>query len=74
MLFARFCRLTMDAPGPIWSTGNKRVPKGDYFVLALDPKNGVHIAWGEGPNYSGPGNVLYVLPDQHARCADGNYI
>src|SRR5438309_1365692 len=35
-------------------------PYGDYFVLALDPKNVVHIAWGEGPNYSGPGNVLYT--------------
>jgi len=35
-------------------------PYGDYFVLALDPNRVVHVAWGEGPNYSGPGNVLYA--------------
>ncbi len=24
-----------------------------------DPKGHVHIAWGEGPNWVGPGNTLY---------------
>lgn len=33
---------------------------GDYFVLNLDPKGTVHIAWGEGPSFNGPGNVLYA--------------
>ncbi len=35
-------------------------PYGDYFVLDLDPKGQVHIAWGEGPSYAGPGNVMYA--------------
>jgi len=35
-------------------------PYGDYITVALDPKGHVHIAWGEGPNYGGPGNVLYA--------------
>ncbi len=35
-------------------------PYGDYFILNLDPKGTVHLAWGEGPSYSGPGNVLYA--------------
>ncbi len=34
-------------------------PYGDYFILNLDPKGHVHIAWGEGPNWVGPGNTLY---------------
>lgn len=34
-------------------------PYGDYYILDLDPKGVVHIAWGEGPNWVGPGNVLY---------------
>jgi len=34
-------------------------PYGDYFILDLDPKGHVHIAWGEGPNWVGPGNTLY---------------
>jgi len=35
-------------------------PYGDYITVALDPKGHVHIVWGEGPNYGGPGNVLYA--------------
>ncbi len=34
-------------------------PYGDYFILNLDPVGAVHIAWGEGPNWVGPGNVFY---------------
>jgi len=34
-------------------------PYGDYITLALDPTGNVQIAWGEGPDYSGPGNTLY---------------
>jgi len=35
-------------------------PYGDYITLVLDPKGRVHIAWGEGPSWVGPGNVLYA--------------
>jgi hypothetical protein len=35
-------------------------PYGDYITLVLDPKGRVHMAWGEGPSWSGPGNVLYA--------------
>lgn len=33
---------------------------GDYYGIARDPKGGIHIAWGEGPDYIGPGNVFYA--------------
>ena len=35
-------------------------PYGDYYILDLDPRGVVHMAWGEGPDYIGPGNVLYA--------------
>ncbi len=35
-------------------------PYGDYFILNLDPGGTVQMAWGEGPNYNGPGNVFYA--------------
>ncbi|HYT00774.1 MAG TPA: sialidase family protein [Thermoplasmata archaeon] len=35
-------------------------PYGDYITLALDPKGTAHLAWGEGPDYTGPGNTLYA--------------
>jgi hypothetical protein len=34
-------------------------PYGDYITLALDPTGHVQLAWGEGPNWVGPGNTLY---------------
>ncbi|HYU06520.1 MAG TPA: hypothetical protein VEM77_05020 [Thermoplasmata archaeon] len=34
-------------------------PYGDYITLALDPNGSVQLAWGEGPDYNGPGNTLY---------------
>src|SRR6266699_3252948 len=34
-------------------------PYGDYVTLALDPNGNVQLAWGEGPDYNGPGNTLY---------------
>ncbi len=34
-------------------------PYGDYITIDLDLKGKVHLAWGEGPDYSGPGNTLY---------------
>ena len=33
---------------------------GDYYGLARDTRGGVHVAWGEGPDYIGPGNVFYT--------------
>lgn len=33
-------------------------PYGDYTTLNLDPGGHVYLAWGEGPNYLGPGNVF----------------
>jgi hypothetical protein len=40
-------------------------PYGDYFILNANPNDVVHLAWGEGPNWTGPGNVFYArLPIQ----------
>ena len=33
-------------------------PYGDYTTLNLDPTGRVFLAWGEGINYAGPGNVF----------------
>ena len=33
---------------------------GDYYGIALDAKGKVHLAWGEAPDYVGPGNVWYA--------------
>ncbi len=33
-------------------------PYGDYTALNLDPSGHVYLAWGEGPNYLGPGNTF----------------
>src|SRR5207245_7233013 len=35
-------------------------PYGDYITLTLDPTGHVQSAWGEGPNWVGPGNTLYA--------------
>lgn len=32
---------------------------GDYYGIAMGPRGDVHLAWGEGPDYLGPGNVFY---------------
>jgi hypothetical protein len=34
-------------------------PYGDYDAIAWDGAH-VHLAWGEGPSYAGPGNVWYA--------------
>ncbi len=33
-------------------------PYGDYTTINLDPSGRVYLAWGEGPNYLGPGNTF----------------
>ncbi len=35
-------------------------PYGDYFILYADAHDQLNLAWGEGPNWTGPGNVLYT--------------
>ena len=35
-------------------------PYGDYFELDIDGRGATHALWGEGPSYSGPGNVWYA--------------
>jgi hypothetical protein len=35
-------------------------PYGDYFELDIDGRGTTHALWGEGPSYSGPGNVWYA--------------
>jgi photosystem II stability/assembly factor-like uncharacterized protein len=32
---------------------------GDYYGITRDARGRIHIAWGEGPDYIGPGNVFY---------------
>ncbi len=32
-------------------------PYGDYLEIYIDGSGRTHVAWGEGPSYSGPGNV-----------------
>jgi hypothetical protein len=33
---------------------------GDYYGIAVAAGGKVHVAWGEGPDYPGPGNVFYA--------------
>ncbi len=33
------------------------LPYGDYFQMAVDEDNHTQMAFGEGPNYQGPGNI-----------------
>ncbi len=42
------------------TSGGFSFPYGDYFILDLDSGGHVELAWGEGPNYGGPGNVFYA--------------
>ena len=54
-------QVSQHATGFIYDQANGfGFPYGDYFVLNLDPKGTVHLAWGEGPSYVGPGNVWYA--------------
>lgn len=54
-------QVSQDTPGYPWITSaGFAFPYGDYFVLNLDPSGTVHMAWGEGPDYLGPGNCFYA--------------
>ena len=37
-----------------------RYPFGDYFTMTIDGQNHTQAAWGEGYNYSTPGDVWYT--------------
>ncbi len=34
-------------------------PYGDYFEMDVDDRGGTQVVWGEGPNWTGPGNIWY---------------
>jgi hypothetical protein len=35
-------------------------PFGDYYEMELDYQGMIHVVWGEGLNYSGPGSIWYT--------------
>jgi BNR repeat-like domain len=35
-------------------------PYGDYFSMDVDDHGGTQVVWGEGPNWTGPGNLWYA--------------
>ncbi len=35
-------------------------PYGDYFEMDVDDRGATHAVWGEGPNWTGPGNIWYT--------------
>lgn len=37
-----------------------RFPFGDYFGMAIDPRNDTHVVWGEGLNYQSPGSIWHA--------------
>ena len=39
------------------SAAGFNLPYGDYFSMAVDDNNNTQAAFGEGPNYQGPGNI-----------------
>ena len=52
-------QVSQDYPGYAWiGPQGFAFPYGDYFILNLDPSGHAYLAWGEGPDYHGPGNVF----------------
>jgi Neuraminidase (sialidase) len=35
-------------------------PYGDYFGMDVDDRGASQVVWGEGPNWTGPGNIWYT--------------
>jgi hypothetical protein len=35
-------------------------PYGDYFSMDVDDHGATQVVWGEGPNWTGPGNIWYT--------------
>ncbi len=55
--FGRTIRISGYVPGyPYLTQAGYNLPYGDYFQMTVDQENQTQIAWGEGPNYAGPGN------------------
>lgn len=55
--FGRTIRISGFVPGYSYLTANGyNLPYGDYFQMTVDQNNQTQMAWGEGPNYAGPGN------------------
>jgi hypothetical protein len=55
--FGRTIRISGFVQGyPYLTQAGYNLPYGDYFQMTVDQENQTQIAWGEGPNYAGPGN------------------
>jgi len=55
--FGRTIRISGYVPGYSYlKQAGYNLPYGDYFQMTVDQENQTQIAWGEGPNYAGPGN------------------
>jgi len=55
--FGRTIRISGFVPGyPYLTQAGYNLPYGDYFQMTVDQNNQTQMAWGEGPNYAGPGN------------------
>jgi hypothetical protein len=55
--FSQTIRISGFVPGyPYLTSAGYNLPYGDYFQMTVDQQNQTQIAWGEGPNYAGPGN------------------
>ena len=51
-------RISSFVPGYSYlSAGGFNLPYGDYFSMVVDKDNNTQAAFGEGPNYQGPGNI-----------------
>lgn len=51
-------RISSYVPGYSYLTKKGfNLPYGDYFQMTVDGENHTHIAFGEGPDYQGPGNI-----------------
>ena len=51
-------RISSFVPGYSYlSAAGFNLPYGDYFSMAVDDNNNTQMAFGEGPNYQGPGNI-----------------
>lgn len=56
--FSPIIRISSYVPGYSYLTNKGfNLPYGDYYQMTVDGENHTHIAFGEGPNYQGPGNI-----------------
>jgi hypothetical protein len=57
--FSSETMVNQDLGFPYQSSAGFAFTYGDYYGIAVNPRGDVHVAWGEGPDYIGPGNVFY---------------